>query len=247
MSTRKNPNSSSETIRFISELRARLIVSLMVLGFIFLPLLYFSNDLYTLLAYPLLKFLPQGHLIATEVVSSVFVPFKLSFMLALLLTIPFFLYQVWSFVAPALYGNERQLLWWFLFISICLFYLGTAFAYFVIFPALFHFVVGTTPLGVELSPDISAYFDFTIKLLLTFGGLFEIPMAMVLLVFAGIISHARLLAMRSYVIVSAFILGMLLAPPDVFSQIVVAIPIWLLYEAGLVMTRLVKNRHSRKR
>ncbi len=204
--------------------------------------MYFANNLYTLLALPLLKFLPQGHLIATQIVSPFFVPFKLAFMASVLVATPFFLYQLWGFVAPALYGHERRLIWPFLLMSAFLFYCGIAFAYFVIFPMLFHFLARVAPQGVVLSPDISEYFDFTIKLLLVFGGLFEIPIIMVLLVSTGVVTRERLIKWRSYAIVGAFVLGMLLAPPDVLSQTILAVPIWMLYEAGILLSRLVKPK-----
>ena len=228
----------NNTIHFLIELRSRLISSLIVLFCLFAVLLYFANNLYTWLALPLLKFLPQGHLIATQIVSPFFVPFKLAFMASVMLAVPFFLYQVWSFIAPALYGHERRLVWPFLFMSAFLFYAGMAFAYFVIFPTLFHFLARVEPEGVMLSPDISEYLDFTVKFLLIFGGLFEIPIVMVLLISTGIVTRARFIKMRSYAIVGAFIVGMLLAPPDVLSQILLAIPIWLLYEAGILLSRL---------
>lgn len=231
-----------ETIHFLVELRARLIRSLIILFIVFAVLLYFANDLYTWLAYPLLKFLPQGHLIATEIVSPFFVPFKLAFMASMLVCVPYFLYQLWSFISPALYGHERRMIWPFLFSSTFLFYAGLAFAYFVIFPMIFHFLARIAPEGVMLSPDISEYLDFTIKLLLVFGGLFEIPMIMLLLVSINAVTVARFVKWRSYAIVGAFIIGMLLAPPDVLSQTILAVPIWLLYEAGILLARFVKKK-----
>lgn len=237
-------NSPPSTIRFLVELRSRLIYSLIFLFVIFAILLYFANTLYTWLAMPLLKFLPQGHLIATQIVSPFFVPFKLAFLASILIGTPFFLYQLWAFIAPALYGHERRLIWPFLLMSAFLFYSGIAFAYFVIFPMLFHFLSGVAPEGVLLSPDISEYLDFTTKLLLVFGGLFEIPIIMVLLVSTGIVMHERFIKLRSYAIVAAFIIGMLLAPPDVISQTLLAIPIWLLYEIGIVLSRFAKEKKN---
>lgn len=232
-------------VRLLTELRSRLIHALVVMMALFAVLTYFANNLYTLLALPLLKFLPQGHLIATQIVAPFFVPFKLAFMAALLLGVPYFLFQLWSFIAPALYGHERRMAWPFLLASAILFYSGIAFAYFVIFPMLFHFLAGVAPEGVILSPDISEYLDFTIKLLLVFGGLFEIPIVMVLLVSVGVVTRNRLCRMRSYAIVGAFVVGMLIAPPDVLSQTILAVPIWLLYEAGIVLTRFaVKVKHD---
>jgi len=238
------PNQNA--LRFFIELRSRLLYSVVVLVLLFAVFVYFANELYTLLALPLLKFLPQGHLIATQIVSPFFVPFKLAFMAAMLLAVPFFLYQLWAFIAPALYGHEKRLVWPFLIVSALLFYSGIAFAYFIIFPMLFRFLAGVVPQGVMLSPDISEYLSFTTNLLLVFGGLFEIPMVMVLLVSAGIVSREKLIKMRSYAIVGAFIVGMLIAPPDVLSQTILAIPIWLLYEVGIVMSRLVGVRASDK-
>lgn len=238
MSNHVSDVSKVATLHFLVELRTRLIRSLVVLFIIFALLMYYANDLYTWLAYPLLKFLPQGHLIATQIVSPFFVPFKLAFMASMLVSVPFFLYQLWGFVSPALYGHERKKLWPFLFASVFLFYAGLSFAYFVIFPMLFHFLSRVAPEGVLLSPDISEYLDFTIKLLLIFGGLFEIPMAMLLLVSANMVTLDRFIKWRSYAIVGAFVLGMLLAPPDVLSQTILAIPIWLLYETGILLGRL---------
>jgi sec-independent protein translocase protein TatC len=237
MST-SSPNPSS-AIYFLVELRKRLIYSLLALFILFSVLLYFANNLYTWLALPLLKFLPQGHLIATQIVAPFFVPFKLAFMAAFILGVPFFIYQIWAFIAPALYAHERRLAWPFIVISTTLFYSGIAFAYLVIFPLLFHFFSSTTPRGVVLTPDISSYLDFTIKLLLIFGSLFEIPIVMVLLVLLNVVTRDRLIKIRSYAIVAAFIVAMILAPPDVFSQTLLAIPIWLLYEAGILLARFV--------
>ena len=226
-------------VHYLIELRSRLIRSLFILIIFFAVFSYYANTLYSWLAAPLLRFLPQGHLIATEIVSPFFVPFKVAFLAAFLLTIPFLLYQLWAFVAPALYGHERKLVWPFLLVSTCLFYAGIAFAYFVIFPMLFHFLSHVAPQGVVVSPDISEYFDFTTKLLLIFGALFEIPIIMVLLTSTGLVTRERFVKWRSYAIVGAFILGMLLAPPDVMSQTILAIPIWLLYELGLLMSRFI--------
>lgn len=234
-------DNTSGSIHFLVELRSRLIYSLIFLFLIFSVLLYFANQLYTFLALPLLKFLPQGHLIATQIVSPFFVPFKLAFLASMMLGVPFFLYQLWSFIAPALYGHERRIVWPFLLTSAFLFYSGIAFAYFAIFPMLFRFLARVAPAGVMLSPDISEYLDFTTKLLLVFGCLFEIPIIMVLLVSTGVVSREKFIKMRSYAIVGAFIIGMLLAPPDVLSQTLLAIPIWLLYEAGILLSRFVKK------
>jgi sec-independent protein translocase protein TatC len=239
--TSPDESQSANALHFLVEVRSRLRYSLVFLFSAFAVLIYFANDLYTILALPLLRFLPQGHLIATQIVSPFFVPFKLAFMASMLVSVPFFLYQVWAFISPALYGNERRLIWPFLFLSAFLFYTGIAFAYFVIFPMLFHFLARVAPAGVLVSPDISEYLDFTVKLLLVFGGLFEIPIVMVLLIKMGIVTLERFIKWRSYAIVGAFIIGMLLAPPDVLSQTILAVPIWLLYEAGILLARFIKK------
>lgn len=231
-----------EAVHFFKELRTRLIYSLIIFMLLLALAVYDANHLYTLLARPLLKFLPEGHLIATQIVSPFFAPFKLAFLVAVLLTAPFFIYQLWHFIAPALYRSERKIIWPFLLVSAALFYAGITFAYFVILPMLFRFLANVAPIGVVFTPDINAYLDFTIKLLLIFGALFEIPIIMLVLVLLKVVTRAQLVKWRSYAIVAAFILGMLFAPPDVMSQTILAVPIWLLYEAGLIMTTWVKTR-----
>lgn len=233
---------NENAVHFLVELRALLIRSLIVLFILLAILMYFANDLYSFLAAPLLRYLPAGHLIATQIVSPFFVPFKLAFMASFFIAVPYFLYQIWRFISPALYKHERRMVWPFLISSALLFYAGIAFAYYVIFPMLFHFLAGVAPKGVVLSPDISEYLDFTMKLLVVFGCLFEIPMVMVLLVATGVVQRAWFVKMRSYAIVGSFILGMLLAPPDVLSQTILAVPIWMLYESGLLMSRLVGKK-----
>jgi sec-independent protein translocase protein TatC len=233
----RSPPAASYT--FLIELRARLIVSCVFLFIVLAVFMFFANHLYSWLAAPLLQYLPQGHLIATQIVSPFFVPFKLAFVAAMFTCVPFFLYQIWLFIAPALYEREKRWCWPFLFVSAGLFYAGIAFAYFFIFPTLFRFLAHVVPQGVMMSPDINEYLNFTTKLMLVFGGLFEIPMIMVLLAVTQVITVKKLIKWRGYAIVSAFVLGMLLAPPDVFSQTLLAIPIWLLYELGLVMSRFI--------
>lgn len=237
--------SANQQLALLKELRARLIYAFTFLFSLFAVMLYFANTLYTWLAIPLLKFLPQGHLIATQLAAPFLIPFKLAFVFSFLVGVPFFMYQIWAFVSPALYKYERKKIWPFLMFSTILFYMGLLFAYFVIFPMLFQFLSQATPTGVMFSPDISEYFDFTIKILLIFGILFEIPMIMMLLVASGIVTHERFIRTRSYAIVGAFILGMLLAPPDIFSLTILAIPIWILYELGVFLSRFVAA-HGKK-
>jgi sec-independent protein translocase protein TatC len=231
---------NSDTIlRFLIELRKRLLICLFFLIFIFSVLFYFANTLYTFLALPLLKHLPQGQgLIAINISAPFFVPFELTFFAALFLAMPIFLYQLWQFIAPALYQRERQLVWPLLLTSTLLFYMGVGFAYFVIFPVIFGFLTKTAPAGVMVSPDISAYLDFALKLLFIFGMIFEVPIITILLINSGVTTREKLIRMRPYAIVAAFIIGMLLAPPDVVSQTLLAVPLWLLFELGIFLAPL---------
>jgi sec-independent protein translocase protein TatC len=233
------------TLHYLIELRTRLLRCLVCLVVAFALLSCKANTLYTWLSFPLLHHLPSGHLIATQVVAPFFAPFKLAFLVAVLACVPVFLYQTWQFISPALYGRERQWLWPFFILSLVLFYAGVSFAYFLIFPLLFQFLAKAAPVGVVLMPDMNDYLNFTTQLLLVFGVLFEIPMAMVLLVGLNVVTRARLVAWRSYAIVGAFIVGMLVAPPDVLSQTLLALPMWGLYELGLLLTRWVS--HAKKK
>lgn len=225
-------------VHTVSELRKRLIYCVIAQCVIFAGLFYFANTIYLLLAHPLLKYLPLNqHMIATQVASSFFVPLELTFYVALFLGIPLFLYQLWAFVAPALYRHEKKLIWPLLLLSIVLFYLGVGFAYFIILPIIFKFLLQTIPAGILLSPDIASYLDFTLKLLGVFGLIFEVPMLVVLLIWIGLVTRAQLIRFRPYAIVSAFVLGMLLGPPDVISQTLFALPLWLLFEIGIFLAR----------
>ncbi len=243
MLPKKNPMNEAgqqSLLRFLIELRKRLVVSLLALLVIFCGLFYFANDLYTLLAEPLLARLPKGHgLIATSITAPFMVPCELTMVFSLYLGVPFFLYQLWAFVAPALYTHERRLIWPLLLISTLLFYAGSIFAYFTVLPMLFNFLTQTAPRGVIVSPDIGLYLDFTLKMLLTFGVIFEVPVLTVVLIWSGITSREKLVKIRPYVIIAAFIIGMLLAPPDVLSQTLLAVPLWLLFEVGLLAAKFL--------
>lgn len=229
---------SDSLFLFLTELRKRLLICVMLLGMIFFGLAYFANDLYSLLAHPLLKFLPnrQG-IIATNIAAPLFIPYELTLMLSFLIIVPFVLYQVWGFVAPALYKKEKRLIWPLLLLSTSLFYLGIAFAYGVILPILFKLLVHTAPVGVVVMPDMSQYFDFTLKFLLIFGIVFEVPVAIVLLTKAGIVSRESLIKFRPYAIVGAFVIGMIVAPPDVLSQTLFALPLCILFEIGIFISK----------
>lgn len=232
-------------IAHLVELRGRLLKSVVCVIGIFLSLYWFSNDLYSLVSEPLRMFLPEGStMIATDVASPFFTPFKLTLMTSVFIAMPFMLYQVWSFIAPALYEKEKKLAVPLLLSSIVLFYLGMAFAYFVVFPLVFGFFTSTGPEGVAIMTDISRYLDFVLKLFFAFGLAFEIPIATILLVAAGITTTANLREKRPYVVVGCFIVGMLLTPPDVISQLLLAIPMWLLFEMGIIFSSLLK-KHAR--
>lgn len=229
-------------IGHLIELRDRLLRILLVTLIIFAALFAFSNDIYQFVSAPLQAMLPENStMIATEVASPFFAPFKLTLMVALFLAIPYILFQVWSFIAPALYDNEKRLAMPLLFSSILLFYAGVAFAYFVVFPLLFGFFTNIGPENVAVMTDISAYLDFVLKLFFAFGIAFEIPIATVLLISAGITTAEKLANKRPYIIVGCFVVGMLLTPPDILSQSLLAVPMWLLFEAGVFFGRLVRK------
>lgn len=235
-------------ITYLTEFRRRLLICLIFLLIIFLILCCFSNQIYTFLALPLLKHLPRGQsFIATDIVSPFFVPFELTWTAALFFCVPFFLYQCWAFVAPALYRRERKMIWPLLLMSILLFYMGVAFAYFIIFPILFAFLTHSAPNGVIVSPDMGQYLDFSLKLLLVFGFIFEVPVITILLISSGIVSREMFIKMRPYAIVGAFIIGMFFAPPDVMSQTLLAIPLWLLFEVGILVSHFFVKKIKRSK
>ncbi|MFT4810428.1 MAG: sec-independent protein translocase protein TatC, partial [Paraglaciecola sp.] len=203
---------------------------------VFLCLVYFAQDLYHWLATPLLDTLPENaQMIATDVASPFFAPFKLTMVLSFFIAIPVVLYQIWGFVAPGLYKNEKRLVAPLLFSSTLLFYLGMAFAYYVVFPLAFSFFTSVAPEGVVINTDISSYLNFVLKIFFAFGLAFEIPVAVVLMCWTGVTTPDKLRAKRPYVIVGVFVLGMLLTPPDIISQTLLAIPMWILYEFGIVI------------
>ncbi|GAB6066694.1 twin-arginine translocase subunit TatC [Methylothermus subterraneus] len=225
-------------IAHLIELRSRLLKVVAVVLLAFLGLAPFADRLYTYLAGPLLKHLPEGgRMIAIDVASPFLTPFKLALVVAIFGTMPFTLYQVWAFVAPGLYRHEKRLLLPLLAASTVLFYLGGAFAYLVVLPLVFQFMTATAPQGVAVMTDISRYLDFILTLFFAFGVAFEVPIATILLVWSGITTRAALAAKRPYVIVAAFVIGMVLTPPDVISQTLLAVPMWFLYELGLLFCR----------
>jgi sec-independent protein translocase protein TatC len=224
-------------ISHLVELRDRLLRVVLVVVVIFLGLTPFANWLFSRLAGPLTRHLPEGSsMIAIEVASPFFTPFKLAMVIAIFAAMPYILYQAWAFIAPGLYRHERMRVFPLLVSSTLLFYLGAAFAYFVVFPLVFGFLTNTAPEGVAVMTDISRYLDFVLTLFFAFGIAFEVPVATVLLVWTGAVTPESLRAKRAYIIVGAFVIGMLLTPPDIISQTLLAVPMWLLFEVGVFMS-----------
>ncbi len=225
-------------ISHLIELRKRLLNCIIAVVAIFLCLAYFSNDIYQMVSAPLIRQMPAGaSMIATDVASPFFAPIKLTMIVSVFLAVPVILYQVWAFIAPALYRHERRLVVPLLFSSSFLFYVGMAFAYFVVFPLAFGFFAKTAPQGVQIATDINNYLDFVMALFMAFGVCFEVPIAIVLLCWTGLTSPEELKKKRPYVLVGAFVVGMLLTPPDVLSQTLLAIPMYCLFEVGMYFSR----------
>ena len=242
--TENNPADNEQTlVEHLLELRSRLLKSLLVVLLIFMVMVFFANDLYTFFALPIQSLLPEGStMIATEVTSPFFAPFKLTLILSAFAAAPYILYQLWSFIAPALYHNEKRLAVPLFATSIALFYLGIAFAYYVVFPLVFGFFTSIAPEGIAVTPDINSYLSFILKLFFAFGIAFEIPVATVLVIKAGMTTRESLAQKRPYIVVMCFIFGMLLTPPDMISQSLLAIPTWLLFEMGLFMSGFIKAK-----
>lgn len=239
------PNSQETFISHLVELRDRLLRSVVAVIVIFLGLFYWANDLYTLLASPLLHALPKGgQLIATEVTAPFFVPIKVTMMTAFLIALPYVLYQIWAFIAPGLYSHEKRLGIPLIIASVLLFFFGMSFAYFLVFPVVFGFIAGVAPVGVAVMTDISKYLDFVLTMFLAFGITFEVPVVVVVLVKIGLVSVAKLREIRPYVVVGAFVIGAIFTPPDVVSQIMLALPLWLLYELGIVVASFMSKSAS---
>lgn len=234
------PEAQETFISHLIELRDRLLRSVIAVVVIFIALFPWAQELYAWLAEPMLASLPQGgQMIATEVTTPFFVPVKVTMMTAFLIALPWIFYQIWAFVAPGLYQHEKRLGLPLIVSGVLLFLLGMAFAYFLVFPVVFGFIVGIAPEGVAVMTDIGKYLDFVLTLFLAFGITFEVPVAVVLLVKTGMVSIDKLREIRPYVIVGAFIIGAIFTPPDVISQIMLAVPMWLLYELGIVVARMI--------
>ena len=227
-------------ISHLVELRDRLLRAILAVIVVFLCLFYWAKDLYALLAKPLLAALPAGgQMIATDVVGVFLVPVKVAFLVAFVIALPYVLYQAWAFVAPGLYANEKRLVLPLVVASSVLFLVGMSFAYFLVFPMVFRFMASVAPEGVAWMTDIDKYLSFVLTTFIAFGVTFEVPVVVIVLVRAGVISIEKLKEIRPYVIVGAFVIGAIFTPPDVISQVMLAVPLWFLYELGIVCARIV--------
>lgn len=234
-------------IAHLIELRRRLLNIVIALLLVFICLFPWASDLYSMLAQPLLAELPKGgQMIATDVTTPFFVPLKVAMMAALLIALPYILYQTWRFVAPGLYAHERRLVAPLILASTLLFFCGMTFAYFVVFPVLFGFITAAAPHGVAVMTDIDKYLSFTLGMFVAFGVTFQVPVAVVVLVHMGIVTIEKLREIRSYVIVGAFVIGAIFTPPDIVSQFMLAVPLWLLYEAGILVAAAIVKKKSEK-
>lgn len=237
------PENEQPFLSHLVELRDRLIRALLGVLVVFIGLAPFANEIYTFMAGPLLKRLPAGStMIAIDVATPFLTPFKMAMMGAIFLAMPWILYQVWAFVAPGLYRHERRLIVPLLVTSSILFYLGVAFAYYVVFPLVFAFMTSTVPVGVAMHPDINRYLDFLLTVFFAFGVAFEVPIATIVLVWTGVTTRASLVSKRPYIIVAVFVIGMLLTPPDIISQTLLAVPMWALFELGVFFARFYESK-----
>ncbi|MCV6621671.1 MAG: twin-arginine translocase subunit TatC [Cellvibrionaceae bacterium] len=232
-------------VQHLIELRDRLLRCILIVLLVFAGLFYFANDIYTFVAAPLQKFLPEGAgMIATEVAAPFLTPFKLTLFVSIFVSMPFLIYQVWQFIAPAMYKEERRLALPIFVSSVFLFYAGIAFAYYAVFPLVFGFFTSVAPEGVSVMTDMGSYLDFILKIFFAFGLAFEIPIATFILISAGVSTPESLGEKRPYIIVGCFVLGMLLTPPDVISQLLLALPMWLLFEVGIIMGKTLVKREA---
>lgn len=239
----KSQDQAQPLVSHLTELRDRLLRCVLAILVVFFSLFYFANDIYYFVSEPLRVLLPEGtSMIATEVASPFLTPFKLTLVVSLILTMPFILYQIWSFIAPGMYHSEKRIAIPLLASSIVLFYAGLAFAYYVVFPLIFGFFSGVGPEGVAYTPDIARFLDIVLKLFFAFGIAFEIPIATILLIWAGITTADALSEKRPYIVVGCFVFGMLLTPPDIISQALLALPMWLLFEFGVFFGRFIHPR-----
>jgi sec-independent protein translocase protein TatC len=244
VSEEKKPEALAEgtLMSHLLELRDRLMKAMIAILILFVPAAIYANELFTLVAQPLVDKLPPGSsLISTTVIGPFMTPFKVSFYMALFAAMPVVIYQIWAFIAPGLYRREKRFAVPLLVSAVLLFYVGVAFAYFAVFPVMFNFFVGTVPLTVKYQPDIASYLDFVLMMFFAFGVAFEVPVAVVLLVLTGIVKVEKLAENRGYVLIGIFVIAAILTPPDAISQCTMAVPMYLLYEGGLVMARIMQK------
>jgi len=240
-----SPASSYTLFDHLLELRSRLLNIVVGVLIVFFCLFYFANEIYEYVSKPLMETLPEGgQMIATDVASSFFAPFKLTMVISIFIAMPFILYQIWAFIAPGLYKNEKRLVIPLMLGSTLLFYGGIAFVYYVVFPIIFAFFTSVAPEGVNIATDISSYLDFVLKLFFAFGIVFEIPIVIILLCWTGFTDPDSLRAKRPYVVVGAFVISMLLTPPDIISQIMLAIPMLLLFELGVFIAAMHQKKND---
>lgn len=233
-------NAQETFLSHLFELRDRLVRSLVALAIVFIPTFFFASELYDLLAMPMMRTLPEGSkMIATGVITPFFIPMKIALMVAFLVALPYILYQAWAFVAPGLYAHEKRLALPLVVSSTLLFFAGMAFCYFIVFQTVFSFIAQFAPKSISVAPDIEAYFNFVLGMFLAFGMAFETPVVVVVLVMTGMISVEKLREIRSFVIVGAFVVAAVVTPPDVVSQLMLAVPLCLLYEVGIFFARFV--------
>lgn len=244
----ENEEQEQPLISHLVELRNRLLRVVLTVLLVFLAMTPFANEIYSYLAKPLMQFLPENtSMVAIDVVSPFLTPFKLVLVAAIFIAIPVILYQFWAFVAPGLYAHERRMIAPLLIASTLLFVLGMVFAYFVVFPLVFGFLTSAAPEGVSVMTDIAKYLDFVLTMFFAFGMAFEVPIVTIVLVWIGVFTPQQLAEKRPYIIVSAFIIGMFLTPPDAISQTLLAVPIWLLFETGLLFSRLFVGKSGQRR
>ena len=229
-------------VQHLVELRSALLRSVIAIVIFFLMLFPFANEIYTFIAAPIVQAIPGSNLIAIGVISPFLTPLKMSLILAVYIAMPYLLYQIWIFAAPALYRHEKKLILPLVVSSALLFYTGLLFSFYIVFPVIFDFLSSVGPSSVDFAPDIQYYLDFIIKVSFAFGVAFEVPIATILLIMFGVTTAERLKKNRAYIIIGSFVLGMILTPPDIISQFLIAIPMWLLFEAGLICSSLFKVR-----
>ena len=231
-------------VQHLVELRSALLKSIIAIALFFTVLFPFSEDIYSFIAAPILAVIPGSNLIAIGVISPFLTPLKMSLILAIYLALPYLLFKIWQFIAPALYKHEKKLVLPLVISSTVLFYAGLLFAFYIVFPVIFNFLSSVGPTSVEFAPDIQYYLNFILKVSFAFGVAFEVPVATILLIMFNVTTVSQLKKNRPYIIIGAFVIGMVLTPPDVISQILIAIPIWLLFEVGLMFAPMFKVRKN---